>query len=203
METSTSPAIAQAPGSIVEPALGQINAQAVSLHHPEATPDDRVEYRPRNTEDPHGFNDVAPSVFAAYRVALECHPELLNRTITEEAIRQRLRKLAPGSAFRVGYVTRQAFKFINPYGHGANSTRFRNETLGWFRQMHPKEAHLTAGFIMFLCAAKWWIHEQGRRSVIPRMSPLTTSDLDAKLKSFGFLADERRALCRLLGRDRR
>jgi hypothetical protein len=197
METSTSPVIAQAPSSAVEPALGLIVPPRGPSHDSEAFPGQR------NTKDPHGFSDVVPSVFAAYRIALECHPKLLNRTITEEAVHERLHKLVPGSALRVGYVTRQAFKFINPYGHGANSTRFRNETLGWFRQMHPQEAHLTAGFIMFLCAAKWWIQEQGRRSVIPRMNPLTTSDLDAKLKSFGFLADERRAFCRLLGRERR
>jgi len=113
-----------------------------------------------------------------------------------------LRQAAPGAAFRLGYVARQAYKLINPFGHGANSPRFRNEALGWFRQTYPKDAHLTAGFILLLCTAKWWTQEQGSRLVTPRMNPMTKSDLDRKLKSFGFFAGERKAICRMLRRPR-
>ena len=203
MQTSTSPAIPQVPGSIIEPVLGRTNTPGATPHDSESSPNTRIERRAehRIAKDPHGLSDSAPLAFAAYKVAIECHPKLLNRTIDEEAVLDRLRRLAPKSAFRIDYVARQAFKLINPHGHGANSPRFRNETLGWFRQVHPEDSHLTAGFIMLLCAAKWWTHEQGQRSIIPRTNPLTTSDLDRKLKSFGFLAGERQAICRMMRRN--
>lgn len=174
------------------------------LYESKASPDAlrNPQAEPRVCLDPHGLRDSAPLAFAAYRTALECYPRLSNRTLREEEVIHRLRKLAPKSAFNRGYVARQAFKLINPHGHGANSARFSNETLGWFRQAYPAEAHLTAGFTLLLCAAKWWIQEQGHRSVLPRASPLTTSDLDEKLKAFGFLAGERQAICRMLRRDR-
>jgi hypothetical protein len=151
-------------------------------------------------EDPHGLRTSAPLIFAAHAVATDLFQKLLSRTLGEEAVVHRLCKLVPKSAFEIDYVARQAFKFINPHGHGANSARFSNETLGWFRQTYPADAHLTAGLSLMLCAAKWWTHEQGHRSVIPRMSPLTTADLDRKLKSFGFLSGERQAICRMLRR---
>ena len=156
-----------------------------------------VRWSPR---DPHGLSDGAPLVFAAYRVAVKCYPKLLGRVLDEQAVALRLRKLAPQSAFRNDYVTRQVFKLINPHGHGANSARFSNPTLGWFRQTYPADSHLTAGFIMLLCAARWWTLEQGHRSITPSVNPLTTCDLDRKLKSFGFLSGERQAICRMLRR---
>lgn len=152
----------------------------------------------RHTHDPHCLRDGAPLAFASYKVAVECYPRLLNRMLDEAAVLQRLRKLVPRSAFEIDYVARQVFKLINPRGHGANSARFSNETLGWFRKTYPEDVYLTAGLSLLLCAAKWWTSEQGQRSIQPRVNPLTTSDLDMKLKSFGFLSGEREALCRLL-----
>lgn len=179
------------------------NNAKTALHDLKICPEPRInpETEQRRDKDPHGLGVTAPLALAAYRVAIECYPTLLNRTLGEEAVLHRLRKLMPKSAFQIDYVARQAFKLINPRGHGANSTRFNNETLGWFRQTYPADSHLTAGLILVVCAAKWWIHEQGQRSVIPRMNPLTTSDLDGKLKSFGFLGGERQAICRMLRRD--
>lgn len=152
--------------------------------------------------DPHSLRDSAPLVYVAYTVAIESHPKLLNRTLTEEAVVAKLRRMAPRSGFRFDYVTRQVFKLINPYGHGANSPRFRNEALGCFRHIHPEDAHLTAGFIALLCAAKWWANEQGHRLITPGAKPLGMADLDLKLKSFGFLAGERQAICRMLRRPK-
>lgn len=202
METSTSPAIAQVPGSVVDPVWEHSNQPETTLHNSKATPGAGIERErlKRDARDPHGLIDSAPLAFAAYRVAVECHAALLARALDEEAIRHRLRKLAPKSAFDIDYVARQAFKLINPKGHGANSPRFRNETLGWFRYTYPEDSHLTAGFIMLLCAAKWWTHGQGRLAVIPHVKPLITADLDEKLKEFGFLSEERRAICRMLRR---
>lgn len=167
--------------------------------------DDRVRVREDGGSafDPHSLRDSAPLVYAAYKVAVGNHAKLLSRTITEEAVVAKLRAAAPRSGFRFDYVARQVFKFINPYGHGANGPRFRNEALACFRQAHPEDAHLTAGFILMLCAAKWWTHEQGHRLITPRVKLLGTSDLDAKLQSFGFVASERHAICRLLRRPAR
>jgi hypothetical protein len=198
MNTSILHPAVQVQAALIEPALDRSNLPETALHHFETCPEGTTT---RGLEDPHGLRCSAPLAFAAYKVAIECYPWLLNGTIGEEAVLHRLRKLVPKSAFQVEYVTRQAFKLINPRGHGANSARFNNETLGWFRQTYPADSHLTAGLILVVCAAKWWTHEQGHRSVIPRMNPLTTSDLDGKLKSFGFLAGERQAICRMLRRD--
>lgn len=148
--------------------------------------------------DRHGLRDFAPLIFALHKMALELYPKLLNRSLEKEAVLQRLQKLMPKSPFRHGYVAEQAFKFINPRGHGANRAKFNHETLSWFRQRYPDDAHLTAGLCLIICAAKWWTYEQGQRSIQPRVSPLTTADLDEKLKSFGFLNGERRAILRLL-----
>lgn len=199
METTTRHPIAQGHLS----AIDQISSPTTALHHSETHPTPLIspEIAQRDPKDPHGLADGAPLVFAAYTVAIECYPKLANRILGEEAVLHRLRKLAPGSAFRNDYVTRQAFKLINPHGHGANSSRFSNETLGWFRQTYPADSHLTAGFALLLCAAKWWTYEQGHRSINPRMNPLTTSDLDRKLKVFGFLSGERQAICRMLRRE--
>lgn len=154
----------------------------------------------RMSHDPHGLTEGAPLVFAAYQVAHECYPGLLSGTLGHETVISRLRKLAPRSAFELACVTRQAVKLINPHGHGANSPRFSNEALGRFREKYPGDSHLTAGFTLLVCAAKWWTHEQGDRAVTPRVDPLITSDLDHKLRSFGFLLGERDAICRMLRR---
>jgi hypothetical protein len=151
-----------------------------------------------NSVDPHGLYISAPAVFAMYTTATELFPGLLNRRLGEDAVIQRLCKLLPNSPFKYGYVASQAFKFINPRGHGANSARFNHETLSWFKQTYPGDAHLTAGLSLIICAAKWWTLEQGQRSIQPRVNPLTTTDLDRKLKSFGFLCGERQAILRLL-----
>lgn len=203
MEISTKPAITQVPGSVIEPTFGR-GTSGKTLHDSGTIPDAVLdcEAAQRRAKDPHGLSDSASLAFAAYTVAVECHRKLLSRVLDEEAVLHRLRKLAPGSAFQIDYVARQAFKLINPRGHGANSPRFCNETLGWFRQTYPEDSHLTAGFIMLLCATKWWTHEQGHRAIVPRMNPLTTSDLDRKLKAFGFLSGERQAICRMLRRSR-
>ena len=184
--------------ALIEPALERSNTPETALRHVETSHEGTIK---RDPEDPHGLGIGTPLAFAAYTVATECYSKLLNGTIGEEAVLHRLRKLVPKSAFQIDYVTRQAFKFINPRGHGANSASFNNETLAWFRQTYPADSHLTAGLILVVCAAKWWTHEQGRRSVIPRVNPLMTSDLDSKLKSFGFLSGEREAICRMLRRD--
>lgn len=199
MKISPNPiAAAQSPFS--DHTLGQV--QWPEPNRPDFDPGicQEPERRPSGN-DPHGLRESAPLAFFAYRVAVEDRPKLLGRATTEEAVVGRLRALAPCSAFQFDYVARQAFKLINPRGHGANSLRFGNETLGWFRQVYPDDAHLTAGFIMLICAAKWWTHEQGHRSVIPGARPLTTSDLDRKLKCFGFLSGERHAICRMLRRN--
>ena len=152
----------------------------------------------RDHGDPHALMASAFLVFTAYSVARDWHSKLLNRTIGEQTVLDHLRNLAPNSAFEFSYVAAEAFKFINPRGHGANSARFNCETLGWFQHEYPNDSHLTSGLILMVCAAKWWTHEQGQRSIIPRANPLTSSDLDFKLKSFGFLSGERRAICRML-----
>ena len=198
MDTSTRHAIVQVGGAFIEPALELTNTPETVLNRFETCPEETIK---RGPDDPHGLVVSSPLAFAAYMVAIECYPKLLNRTIGEEAVLHRLRKRVPKSAFQLDYVTRQVFKLINPRGHGANSARFNNETLGWFRQTYPADSHLTAGLILVVCAAKWWTHEQGHRSIIPRINPLTTSDLDSKLKSFGFLSGQRQAICRMLRRD--
>lgn len=198
MDTSTLHPNVQVRGSIIEPTSERSGTPETAPHHLAICPVGTIK---RDSEDPHGLDIGAPLAFAAYRVAIECYSKLLSRTISEEAVIHRLRKLAPKSAFQIGYVVRQAFKLINPRGHGANSARFNNETLAWFRQTYPADSHLTAGLVLVVCAAKWWTYEQGYRSTIPRTNPLTTSDLDSKLKSFGFLSGERQAICRMLRRD--
>lgn len=198
MNTSTPYPVTQVQSPLPEPALWRSTSAKIARQDLETclgTP------TKSGSKDPHGLGASAPLAFAAYLVAIEYHPKLSNRTLGENAVLQRLRKMVPNSAFRLDFVARQMFKLINPYGHGANSTRFNNETLGWFRQTYPADSHLTAGLILVLCAAKWWTYEQGYRSTIPRASPLITSDLDSKLKSFGFLAGERQAICRMLRRD--
>lgn len=204
MNLSTRYAIDKLRGTVIEPAMAPSIAPNTGLHNVGTCSD--TPFRPETDEqgatDAHGLCDGAPLVFAVYRVATECYPKLLDRTLGEEAAVHRLRKLVPKSAFQIEYVTRQAFKLINPRGHGSNSARFSNETLGWFRHSYPADAHLTAGLILLVCAAKWWTHNQGIRSINPRLNPMTTSDLDKKLKSFGFLAGERQAICRMLRRNR-
>lgn len=190
--------LVQIQGALIETSLDRNNSSGTALQHFETGPEETIK---RDLGDPHDLRASAPLVFAAYRVAIECYPKLLNRTTGEEAVLHRLRKLVPNSAFQIEYVSRQVFKLINPRGHGANRARFSNVTLGWFRQTYPADSHLTAGLSLVLCAAKWWTHEQGRQSIIPRANPLTTSDLDNKLKSFGFLSGERHAICRMLRRD--
>ena len=192
------------PGSTVDPVAGRGNRALGTTSCDSGAATSSAQNRAtahRRAPDPHGLRDSAPLAFAAYKVAIECHQRLLSRDLNEEGVLQRLHTLVPASAFQINYVGRQAFKFINPYGHGANSPRFRNETLGWFRQCYPEDAHLTAGFILLVCAARWWTHEQGHRVIIPRTDPLTTSDLDNKLKSLGFLSGERHAICRMLRRN--
>lgn len=151
-----------------------------------------------NLADRHGLYISAPAVLAMYTMATELFPGLLNRRLGKEDVIRRLRKLGPHLPFKYGFVASQAVKFINPRGHGANSARLNNETLSWFRQAHPQDAHLTSGMCLIICAAKWWAYEQGQRSIQPRVNPLTTADLDEKLKSFGFLYGERQAILRLL-----
>ena len=198
MEISTRRPIVQSQVALVESDLGRSDNPTAPARDLQPCSDAPIKRVPN---DPHGLGTSAPLAFAAYTVAVECYPKLLNRTLGEEAVLLRLRKLElNSSAFQIDYVARQAFKLINPRGHGANSARFNNETLGWFRQTYPADAHLTAGLSLMLCAAKWWTNEQGYRSIIPRTSPLTTSDLDSKLKSFGFLSGERQAICRMLRR---
>lgn len=156
----------------------------------------------RYTKDPHDLAIATPLIFAAYRLAHESHDELARRAITEVDFIARLRSAMPRSAFRFSYVAHQAFKLINPHGHGANGPRFQNETLSWFRQEYPGEKRLTAGFALLICAAKWWTYEHGRRSVTPSSRPLTTSDLDEKLTGWGFVDSEKKAITRLLRRKR-
>lgn len=191
---------AQVSGSAPEPEI--MNGKTAMLTSSEASRDTALmmQVEERSRMDPHGLRDGAPLAFALYAVAIECYPRLLNGTLDKATLLQRLRRRVPNSAFQIDYVARQALKFINPRGHGANSARFSHETLGWFRQAYPEDAHLTAGLSLLLCAAKWWASEQGHRSIQPRMNPLTTSHLDRKLKDFGFLSGERQAICRMLRR---
>ena len=198
MDKSTRAFPAPMPGSAVA-APRELNTFARAVKHtPQINWVKRIDRR--SIQDRHGLKDGAPLAFAMYTVAVEFHQPLKDRTLGQDAVLQHLRKLAPASAFQHNYVAQQAFKLINPHGHGANSPRFNGEVLGWFRQEYKEDRHLTSGFILFLCAAKWWTHEQGRRSVTSRMNPLTTSDLDGKLKSYGFLVGEREAICRVLRR---
>lgn len=160
------------------------------------------EARKRCKKDPHGLAIATPWIFAAYRFAHDAHDALVKRTIDEEGFSKRLITAAPKSPFRFSYVAHQTFKLINPHGHGANGPRFRNETLAWFRETFPEDERLTAGFALVVCAAKWWTHEQGHRSVTPNVRALTILDLDRKLPTWGFVESERKAIRRLL-RNRR
>lgn len=203
METITRHALPKVGVQTIDVTSKLVNSPKPADTGPPAFSDPSVsqETKQRDSKYLLGLREGAPLAFAAYTVAIEYHSKLSNRTLHEEEVLDILQKLAPKSAFQIEYVARQAVKLINPHGHGANSRRFMNETLGWFRHTHPEYAHLTAGLTLLICAAIWWTNEQGHRSITPRVNPLTTSDLDKKLKSFGFLSGERQAICRMLRRD--
>ena len=150
---------------------------------------------PRN---PHGLKCCGQAICAIYTVAVAKSSELRKRAIGIEEVKLNLLRLAPGSLFRNKGHMRIIFKLMNPSGHGANSPRFQNAALSWFRKNFPEDAHLSDGLALLICACTWWTEETGRRSVHARLPPLTTSDFDSKLKSFGFLQGERDALCKAL-----
>lgn len=148
--------------------------------------------------DPHGLKFCGQAICAIYTVAVAKSSELRKKTISIEEVRLSLLRLAPGKLFRNKGDMRIIFKLMNPHGHGANSPRFQNAALAWFRKSFPEDAHLSDGLALLICTCTWWTEETGRRSVHPRLPPLTTSDFDSKLKSFGFLQGERDALCKAL-----
>lgn len=156
--------------------------------------------RPRaaNPVDVHGLKSCGAAVHAIYAVAKANRSGLKNKVFGIRDMQAQLDKLVPHGPHRREGHARIIFKLLNPSGHGANSRRFQNPTLEWFRAHHPEDAHLTDGLALFICACKWWNEEQGRRSIYPGLPPLITSDFDRKLKSFGHLEGEREALCRLL-----
>lgn len=148
--------------------------------------------------DPHGLKYCGPAIGAIYAVAVSKSSELRERAISIEEVRSDLLRLAPGRLFRNKGHMRIIFKLMNPHGHGANSPRFQNAALAWFRKSFPEDAHLPDRLALLICACTWWTEEAGKRSVHPCLPPLTTSDFDSKLKSFGFLQGERDALCKAL-----
>lgn len=152
----------------------------------------------QQNQDPHGLQCCGKAIFAIYAVAAANSSQLRKRTIGIEEVKVGLLRHAPGNFFTKKGHMRIIFKIINPYGHGANSPRFQNATLAWFRKTFPDDAHLSDGLVLLVCACTWWIQEKGRRSVHGRQCPLTTSDFDFKLKSFGFLKGEREAFCKAL-----
>ena len=145
-------------------------------------------------DDPHGLRCGAMAVHAMYRVAKASYPKLLNRTIGASHVIARLQQELPTGPFATGYVAQLACKLINPYGHGANSDRFKNECLGHFRNEFPLDQCLTHGMSLLICSAKWWIKAQGIRSIDPRMPPHNVWDLDGKLHSYGFVPRECNAI---------
>lgn len=153
----------------------------------------------RKFKDPHGLHLAAPAAFWALHVADKSHPQLLNRTINVETVKERLLELGSDSPFRREYVINQIAKFINPYGHGANSPRFHGEALGWFRQNFPLHNNLTDGMALVVFAARWTINVKGQLASCTRIGPFTTSDVDSKLQTLGFLKGERAAVIKILG----
>jgi hypothetical protein len=171
MNTLIQNAMVRAQASVFAPEPKIMSGKAAMLPSLEASRDAAIALQgeERSRMDPHGLRDGAPLAFALYALAIECYPRLLDGTLDKATVLQRLRRRVPNSAFQIDYVARQAFKLINPRGHGANSARFRHETLGWFRQAYPDDAHLTAGLSLLLCAAQWWtvmtqriLHRSGR-----------------------------------------
>ena len=152
----------------------------------------------QRNQDPHGLQSCGQAIFAVYAVSAAKFSNLRNKTIGIDEVQTSLLRLAPGALFRTKGHMRIIFKLINPYGRGANSPRFQNATLGWFRKQFPEDAHLSDGLALLVCACRWWTEENGRRSVHGGLCPLTTSDFDSKLESFGFLKGEREAFCKAL-----
>lgn len=137
------------------------------------------------------------AVCAVYAVA--CEIVLLSRRSDEakDLALQRLTQLVPNGPFNRDCHARTAVKLINPKGHGANSARFQNDELFWFRRNYPGERRLTDGLALFICACLWWTEQQGKRAV-HGVSPLTTADFDKKLEVLGFCDSERYALRTIL-----
>ena len=148
--------------------------------------------------DPRGLNCCGPAIVAIYAVASAEISRLRKKTIGIDEVQSILLRAAPGPLFRTKGHMRIIFKLLNPHGHGANSPRFQNATLGWFRKQFPEDAHLSDGLALLVCACIWWTEENGRRSVHGGLRPLTTSDFDSKLESFGLLKGEREAFCKAL-----
>jgi hypothetical protein len=148
--------------------------------------------------DPHSLTLCGPAALSLYEVAKACFCELRASTIDINTVQVRLMHAVPGGLFRCRRRIRILFKMINPRGHGANSARFQQETLAWFRKSFPEDATLSDALVLFVCACRWWVEERGCRNVHRHSCPLTSSDFDKKLKSFGFLQGERDALVRVL-----
>ena len=149
-------------------------------------------------EDPHGLQLCGHGPLAIYVVAKASYIQLRRKAIGVNEVQARLMHLVARGPFRSKKHMRIAFKLINPYGHGANRERFQNATLRWFRQEFPEDDVLTDGLALFICACRWWIEQQGLRTVSPELRAIGSSDFDEKLAEFGFLAGERETLLRVL-----
>ena len=131
--------------------------------------------------------------------AVACEIALLDRRNDQakDLALQCLRQLVPNGPFHRDCHAQKAVKLINPKGHGANSARFKNKELFWFRRTYPGDRGLTDGLAVFMCACLWWTEQQGKRS-IQGVPPLTTAAFDKKLEELGFYDGERVTLRTIL-----
>jgi len=145
-------------------------------------------------DDPHGLKRSAGAMFTLYALARRHTAALRTGVMSQEDLEAAIVQSLPLGPFNVGYVRAMATKLASHRGHGANSFRFNCGTLAWFRQEHTEDAGLPAGLALAICASRWWHAARGAHEVLPGFNPPTTADLDKKLKAFGFLQRERRAL---------
>lgn len=90
------------------------------------------------------LQDGAHLVHAVHTFVHRFRSELLNCELSEADLVRYLKRGAPDAPVDRGYIARIIFKLINPYGHGANSDRFKNAALGWYRSRHPEDEHLVS-----------------------------------------------------------
>lgn len=151
-----------------------------------------------SADDPHGLKHSAGAMFTLYSLAKRHTTALRTGAMSQEDLEAAIVRSLPLGPFNVAYVRAMATKLTSYRGHGANSLRFNCDTLAWFRQEHTEDADLTAGLALAICASHWWHAARGAHEVLPGFNPPTTADLDQKLKAFGFLQRERRALIHII-----
>ena len=165
---------------------------------PAAALSPRAALAPKPAELEARLRYLTPAAYAIWRTAELLQPRLLDATEAETEVVACLLRHAPGSPFKRKFVARQAYKLINPRGHGANGLRFNVPELSWFREQYPQASFLTNGAALVMVAAIWWTVERGSPLRPFTKGPVSTADLDAKLGSLGFLKDERNVICKLI-----